>query len=161
MKDKKVSFYLCLFLGFFGAHRFYEKKFVTGLIWFFTLGVYGIGWLYDIFRIYSEAFPKDREELAEKKRLKKQRREEARELLLAKRNDKVERIKQLDKDGVPYCPKCGSTHLTANKKGFGIGKAAVGGLALGPWGLLAGGIGKNKVKVTCLKCGYQFTAGRK
>jgi DNA-directed RNA polymerase subunit RPC12/RpoP len=58
------------------------------------------------------------------------------------------------------CPKCGSTSLTANKKGFGIGKALVGAALTGGVGLLAGGIGKNKVEVTCLKCGKQFKAGK-
>lgn len=36
------------------------------------------------------------------------------------------------------CPKCKSTNLTANTKGFGLGKAAVGGILLGPVGLLGG-----------------------
>jgi RNA polymerase subunit RPABC4/transcription elongation factor Spt4 len=42
------------------------------------------------------------------------------------------------------CPKCGSTQLTANTKGFGVGKAAVGGLLLGPVGLLGGFIWKRQ-----------------
>lgn len=58
------------------------------------------------------------------------------------------------------CPKCGSTSLSANKKGFGVGKAIVGGVLTGGVGLAAGAIGKNKVEVTCLKCGKQFKAGK-
>lgn len=58
------------------------------------------------------------------------------------------------------CPKCGSTQLTANKKGFGIGKALVGGLLTGGIGLLAGGIGSKKIEITCLKCGKKFKAGK-
>lgn len=54
------------------------------------------------------------------------------------------------------CPRCGSTQLTANKKGFGLGKAAAGGLLLGPVGLLGGFLGSNKVIITCLKCGHQW-----
>lgn len=54
------------------------------------------------------------------------------------------------------CPRCGNTQLTANQKGFGIGKAAVGGLLLGPVGLLGGFVGSKKVIITCLKCGYQW-----
>ena len=54
------------------------------------------------------------------------------------------------------CPRCGSTQLTANKKGFGLGKAAAGGLLLGPVGLLGGFLGSNKVVITCLKCGHQW-----
>lgn len=58
------------------------------------------------------------------------------------------------------CPKCGSTQLTANKKGFGLGKAAAGGLLLGPLGLAGGLLGSNKVMITCLKCGYKFKPGQ-
>lgn len=36
------------------------------------------------------------------------------------------------------CPKRKSAQLTANKKGFGLGKAAAGGLLIGPVGLLGG-----------------------
>ena len=44
------------------------------------------------------------------------------------------------------CPKCSSTQLTANKKGFS-GKQAVGGALLtGGIGLLAGTIGSNKIR---------------
>jgi len=57
------------------------------------------------------------------------------------------------------CPKCKSTQLTANKKGFGLGKAAAGGLLLGPVGLLGGLFGSGKVKITCLKCGNVFRPG--
>jgi hypothetical protein len=59
------------------------------------------------------------------------------------------------------CPKCQSTQLTANKKGFGLGKAAIGVLALGPVGLLGGMIGGSKVKITCLKCGHSWKAGKR
>lgn len=58
------------------------------------------------------------------------------------------------------CPKCKSTQLTANKKGFGLGKAAVGGLLTGGIGLLGGFIGSGKVKITCLKCGHTWKAGK-
>lgn len=55
-----------------------------------------------------------------------------------------------------FCPKCLSTSVSANKNGFGLGKAALGGIALGPVGLLAGMIGSKKIKLTCLNCGNQF-----
>ncbi|WEG14625.1 TerD family protein [Pullulanibacillus sp. KACC 23026] len=53
------------------------------------------------------------------------------------------------------CQKCGSSDLRSGKKGFGIGKAAIGGLLLGPVGLLGGFIGGNKLKLTCNSCGYE------
>ncbi len=57
------------------------------------------------------------------------------------------------------CPQCGSTQISAGKKGFGLGKAAAGGLLVGPVGLLGGFIGSKKVMVTCLKCGFSWKAG--
>ena len=43
--------YLLWIFGFMGAHRFYYGKPVSGTIWFFTLGLFGVGWLVDIFLI--------------------------------------------------------------------------------------------------------------
>ena len=47
---KSVGYIVWLF-GFTGAHRFYYGKQITGTIWFFTLGLLGIGWLIDLFLI--------------------------------------------------------------------------------------------------------------
>lgn len=57
------------------------------------------------------------------------------------------------------CPRCNSTQLTANKKGFGAGKALTGAILTGGIGLLAGFIGSSKVKITCLKCGHSWKVG--
>ncbi len=57
------------------------------------------------------------------------------------------------------CPKCGSTQLSANKKGFSGKKAVAGGILTGGIGLLAGTIGSNKIIITCLSCGNQFAPG--
>lgn len=45
--------YLYWLFGFTGAHRFYYGKPWTGTLWFFTLGLLGIGWLVDLFLIPS------------------------------------------------------------------------------------------------------------
>ena len=45
--------YLLWIFGFTGAHRFYFGKQISGTVWFFTLGLLGIGWLIDIFLIPS------------------------------------------------------------------------------------------------------------
>lgn len=54
------------------------------------------------------------------------------------------------------CPKCGSTQIQITKKGFGLGKAAAGGLLIGPVGLLGGAIGSNKIQRVCINCKHTF-----
>lgn len=80
---------------------------------------------------------------------------------ISSRNREKEHIRQMDRNGIVYCPKCHSTSLSANKKGFSIGKAIIGAGLLGPFGLTAGNLGSGKVKVTCLNCGHQFTPGKR
>ncbi|PCK09342.1 MAG: hypothetical protein COA42_04235 [Alteromonadaceae bacterium] len=47
----KAIGYLAWIFGFFGAHRFYYGKPISGIIWFFTLGLFFIGWIIDFFLI--------------------------------------------------------------------------------------------------------------
>ena len=49
---KSIGYILWLF-GFTGSHRFYFGKPISGTIYFFTLGLLGIGWLIDLFLIPS------------------------------------------------------------------------------------------------------------
>lgn len=43
--------YILWIFGFTGSHRFYYGRPVTGCIWFFTFGLFGLGWLIDVFLI--------------------------------------------------------------------------------------------------------------
>ncbi len=43
--------YLFWVFGFTGSHRFYYGRPITGTIWFFTLGLFFIGWIVDAFLI--------------------------------------------------------------------------------------------------------------
>lgn len=47
---KTVGYILWIF-GFFGCHRFYYGRQITGTIWFFTLGLLFVGWIVDLFLI--------------------------------------------------------------------------------------------------------------
>jgi TM2 domain-containing membrane protein YozV len=45
--------YLLWIFGFMGSHRFYFGRPISGTIYFFTLGLFFIGWLVDLFLIPS------------------------------------------------------------------------------------------------------------
>ncbi len=50
-KSRIIALLLCIFLGEFGIHRFYVGKFGTGLLYLFTGGLFGIGWIIDLIRL--------------------------------------------------------------------------------------------------------------
>ncbi len=47
-KNKWVALLLCFFLGFFGAHKFYESKVGMGILYIFTGGLFCIGVFVDL-----------------------------------------------------------------------------------------------------------------
>ncbi|HPS41044.1 MAG TPA: DUF4236 domain-containing protein [Anaerolineaceae bacterium] len=55
-KSKTAALLWCIFLGYFGGHYFYVDRIGKGLLYFFTVGLFGIGWLVDIFVILSGSF---------------------------------------------------------------------------------------------------------
>ena len=50
---KTVGYILWIF-GFTGSHRFYYGKPVSGTLYFFTLGLLGIGYLYDFWTLNDQ-----------------------------------------------------------------------------------------------------------
>ena len=45
--NAKTYMLLSIFLGYFGAHRFYRRQFLIGFCYLFTIGLFGIGWIVD------------------------------------------------------------------------------------------------------------------
>lgn len=56
-KNKIVALILCIFFGLFGAHKFYEGKTGMGILYLFTMGLFGIGWIIDIINIAMKPNP--------------------------------------------------------------------------------------------------------
>ncbi len=55
-KDQIVALLLCIFVGGLGIHRFYVGKIGTGILYLFTGGLFGIGWLVDLILIACGSF---------------------------------------------------------------------------------------------------------
>lgn len=52
--DYTVAWILLTFLGAFGIHRFYMGKVGTGILYLLTAGLFGIGWLYDLWTLNEQ-----------------------------------------------------------------------------------------------------------
>jgi len=62
--DYNVTWILLTFLGFFGVHRFFMGKWVTGVIWLLTGGLFLIGYLYDYWTLNDQISELNRERIA-------------------------------------------------------------------------------------------------
>lgn len=55
-KSRWLALAICYFLGFFGGHYFYVGKIGKGILYIFTAGLFGIGWIVDLIRIATGKF---------------------------------------------------------------------------------------------------------
>ena len=49
-----VAWILLTFLGLFGIHRFYMGKWLTGILYLLTGGLFGLGYLYDYWTLNDQ-----------------------------------------------------------------------------------------------------------
>lgn len=55
-KKRWIAFLICYALGLFGGHYFYVGKTGMGMLYLFTAGLFGIGWIADMIRIAAGKF---------------------------------------------------------------------------------------------------------
>lgn len=56
-KDKWVALLLCIFLGFLGAHKFYEGKILLGIVYLCTGGLFFVGVIIDFISLLFKPNP--------------------------------------------------------------------------------------------------------
>lgn len=59
-KSRAITLLLAVCTGYFGGHYFYLGRWGMGLLYFFTVGLFGIGYIVDIFRGLVGAIPDSR-----------------------------------------------------------------------------------------------------
>lgn len=165
------------FLGWLGIHKFIRGKKTMGFVYLFTVGLFGMGWLVDIFLSVINIFkPLDYFEEEEQHKIKQQaeleriklQKERLAEVERKEREIANKRIAEAEEKGLAHCPKCGSIQIQyyndttviqgKNRTGAGV----VTGLAINPVvGAVVGTSRKNnKYKKSegcvCLNCGTKW-----
>ena len=76
-----------------------------------------------------------------------------------KQLQEIARIKEMDEQGIPYCPKCKSpsVQFLDRRKKLSVGRAIVGSV-VGPAGTVIGALTSKKHNgvMKCLKCGNEW-----
>ena len=54
MKSKTTAYLLWFFFGLLGIHKFYLGKIGVGILYFFTFGLFFIGWFIDLFTLGTQ-----------------------------------------------------------------------------------------------------------
>lgn len=157
-KNRIIALLLCIFGFILGLHHWYLGNYKKAILFLLTGGGFGIWWVYDVIKISSDKRYVEH--------YNGEYTQEEKENQFTKRIESQKKLDELNKKSTPInnnvvrCPKCGSSQLSANKKGFSLGKAVAGGALLVPIaGVATGMIGKNKIIITCLNCGKQFKPG--
>lgn len=57
--DYNVAWILLTFLGMFGIHRFYMGKWISGIVYLCTGGLFFVGWLYDLWTLNGQVSHKN------------------------------------------------------------------------------------------------------
>jgi TM2 domain-containing membrane protein YozV len=52
--DYTIAWVLLTFVGIFGIHRFYQEKWLSGALYLFTAGVFGLGVIYDFWTLNDQ-----------------------------------------------------------------------------------------------------------
>lgn len=55
-QNRWIALALCFFFGVLGVHYFYVRRPGMGILYLFTMGLFGIGWLIDLIRILTGSF---------------------------------------------------------------------------------------------------------
>ncbi len=75
---------------------------------------------------------------------------------ITKKGQIKEKVKKNKADGIACCPKCGSTSIGYSTKKLSLGRAVLGGAALGSTGAILGGLSSKQGVVKCLNCGHAW-----
>jgi len=161
--SKLVRILVTLFFGIFGVHHFLDGKVGLGLLYLFTAGLFGIGWIVDVFKALFQS-PEEFDEsnrryiqLKEQRKIVGNNRQEIYQNELAIKQD---RSAELKAQGIAHCPKCNGITLqyVERRKKLSAGRAIVGGVALGGVGAILGATTSNKHKgyIKCLSCGNLY-----
>jgi TM2 domain-containing membrane protein YozV len=59
--DYTIAWILLTFLGVFGVHRFYLGKWISGIVYLCTAGLFGVGWLYDLWTLNGQVSERNSE----------------------------------------------------------------------------------------------------
>ncbi len=62
--DYSVAWIFQTFLGYLGLHRFYLGRWISGLIWLCTGGLFLVGWLYDFCTLNGQIDEENRRRLS-------------------------------------------------------------------------------------------------